>query len=44
MSRRTRNYAKRQMTWFTADKRITWLNGKKDPDTNLERIQTMFDA
>lgn len=39
LSRRTRNYAKRQMTWFTADKRITWLNGKKAPEKNLVRIR-----
>lgn len=25
LSQRTRNYAKRQLTWFRADKRITWL-------------------
>ena len=25
IKRRTRNYAKRQLTWFRADKRIRWL-------------------
>ena len=44
LSRRTRNYAKRQMTWFTADKRITWLNGKKDPGKNLLRIKEEISA
>ena len=44
LCRRTRNYAKRQMTWFTADKRITWLNGKKDQDTNVARIKEEFFA
>jgi len=26
IARRTRNYAKRQMTWFRANKRITWIS------------------
>jgi len=33
----TRNYAKRQVTWFRADKRVHWLTG-----TTQENIQTMM--
>lgn len=34
IKRNTRHYAKRQMTWFNADKRITWyqISSKKDLD------------
>lgn len=38
MQRRTRNYAKRQMTWFTADERVTWLNGRDSTERHLETI------
>ena len=27
ISRRTRNYAKRQLTWFRADERVRWMEG-----------------
>ncbi|MDP4192582.1 MAG: tRNA dimethylallyltransferase, partial [Bacteroidota bacterium] len=32
IKRNTRRFAKRQMTWFRADKRITWfdVSGEKD--------------
>ena len=28
----SRHYAKRQLTWFRADKSITWLDGQLEPD------------
>jgi tRNA dimethylallyltransferase len=36
IKQRTRNYAKRQLTWFRADKRIRWLPADEDhfPDVN----------
>ncbi|MFH1847090.1 MAG: tRNA (adenosine(37)-N6)-dimethylallyltransferase MiaA [Candidatus Omnitrophota bacterium] len=30
LKKNTRKYAKRQLTWFRADKRITWINADKD--------------
>lgn len=36
IKRNTRRYAKRQMTWFKADKRITWLKAENKND--LEKI------
>jgi tRNA dimethylallyltransferase len=37
----TRHYAKRQMTWFSADKNITWLDLKEDesPEETSTRIK-----
>jgi tRNA dimethylallyltransferase len=32
----TRNYAKRQLTWFRKDNRVNWIN--KDEFTNEEEI------
>jgi len=32
IARRTRNYAKRQLTWFRADARIRWLPGDMGMD------------
>jgi tRNA dimethylallyltransferase len=32
IKRNTRRYAKRQMTWFNADKRINWFNIKSEDD------------
>ena len=32
MQRNSRHYAKRQLTWFRADKSITWLDGQLEPD------------
>jgi tRNA dimethylallyltransferase len=34
LKRNTRRYAKRQMTWFNADKRIKWLNVSSPEDLN----------
>lgn len=38
LMRRTRNYAKRQLTWFKADPRITWLQGGAGTESNLQHI------
>ncbi len=40
IKKNTRHYAKRQMTWFNADKRIEWsdINSKKDLDLLAEKI------
>jgi tRNA dimethylallyltransferase len=34
----TRRYAKRQMTWFRADKRIVWINADRDTTKIVEEI------
>lgn len=36
MAQHTRNYAKRQLTWFRADERIRWL--LRGPDTDLDAL------
>ena len=36
MKKNTRNYAKRQLTWFRKDKRIQWIN--IDRENVIERI------
>jgi tRNA dimethylallyltransferase len=36
MAQHTRNYAKRQLTWFRADTRIRWL--MRGPDTDLDAL------
>jgi tRNA dimethylallyltransferase len=40
IKRNTRRYAKRQMTWFNADKRIDWIqiSSVKDLDLLAEKI------
>ena len=38
LARRTRNYAKRQLTWFKADQRIQWLEGTLDIKEHLHTI------
>ncbi len=35
IKRNTRRYAKRQMTWFGKDKRISWLNVNEDTDMKI---------
>lgn len=44
MKRNTRRFAKRQLTWFRADKRITWMkvDGKTDFDVLAKRIVRSF--
>ena len=39
IKRRTRNYAKRQLTWFRADKRIRWLPADED---HFPDVQTLL--
>ena len=38
LKRRTRNYAKRQITWFKAEKDLRWLNGEGGTDINTDII------
>ncbi len=38
LKRRTRNYAKRQMTWFKAEKAVKWLNGQDGTARNVDTI------
>lgn len=38
LKRRTRNYAKRQMTWFRAEKAVKWLNGQDGTARNVDTI------
>jgi tRNA dimethylallyltransferase len=30
MQQATRNYAKRQLTWFRKDERLTWIDASED--------------
>lgn len=39
LKQRTRNYAKRQLTWFRADSRVVWLPASQTADDMLNRIQ-----
>ncbi|HSK68816.1 MAG TPA: tRNA (adenosine(37)-N6)-dimethylallyltransferase MiaA [Candidatus Limnocylindria bacterium] len=41
--RRTRNYAKRQLTWFNADPRIRWLEGDAGMETLLDGMKRGLD-
>jgi tRNA dimethylallyltransferase len=36
--RQVRQYARRQLTWFRADRRVQWLPA--DPDMIVERLRT----
>jgi tRNA dimethylallyltransferase len=38
----TRNYAKRQMTWFRKDKEINWINGAEIVDSRLSFVVSRF--
>lgn len=38
----TRNYAKRQMTWFRRDKEIHWLKAENDYETNIRIIDSLL--
>ena len=44
LARRTRNYAKRQLTWFQADPRVRWLEAQEGLDANLARIIKEYEA
>ncbi|MHC1786677.1 MAG: tRNA (adenosine(37)-N6)-dimethylallyltransferase MiaA [Christensenellales bacterium] len=39
IKRRTRNYAKRQLTWFRADPRIAWLPCEMTEEDFIKRVQ-----
>ena len=41
LKRDTRRYAKRQMTWFRADKRIRWLDAREPVEVLSERVANM---
>lgn len=41
LQQRTRNYAKRQLTWFRADERITWMR-PESADNMAQRIATIY--
>ena len=34
----TRNYAKRQLTWFRKDTTITWINAEKDAFDKIRKL------
>ena len=38
----SRNYAKRQMTWFRHDKEIHWLNAADDIQKNIQQIEKLL--
>ena len=38
----SRNYAKRQMTWFRRDEAIHWLNAADDEQTNIQQIEKLL--
>ncbi|MEW6041372.1 MAG: tRNA dimethylallyltransferase, partial [Elusimicrobiota bacterium] len=38
VSQDTRNYAKRQITWFKADKQIRWFDSNQDPEIISRKI------
>jgi tRNA dimethylallyltransferase len=44
IKRRTRNYAKRQMTWFKADPRIKWFEVRAGVDDDAETLRTALEA
>ena len=39
IKRRTRNYAKRQLTWFRADPRVRWINEQMDEDSFIDMVR-----
>jgi tRNA dimethylallyltransferase len=38
LKQHTRNYAKRQLTWFRADERVEWIDGKRGARAAAEEI------
>ena len=38
----TRHYAKRQMTWFRADKEIYWLDAEQNVESNIQQIEELI--
>lgn len=43
IKRRTRNYAKRQLTWFRADPRIRWLPADESRFPDVQQILSMLE-
>ena len=41
LKKNTRNYAKRQLTWFRADKRIKWIDADRDIEQIVQDIAGM---
>ena len=39
IKKESRNYAKRQITWFKKDEKTIWLNGLNDKEQNVQIIQ-----
>lgn len=45
LARNTRHYAKRQLTWFRRDPRITWIDLSDDsPAVAVQRVHAIMDA
>ena len=38
IKKKTRHYAKRQLTWFRKNKTTIWLDGEKEPEENVKLI------
>jgi len=43
ITRNTKRYAKRQMTWFRRDGRIWWLDGGEDREMLVDRILERYE-
>jgi tRNA A37 N6-isopentenylltransferase MiaA len=44
MQRDTRHLAKRQLTWFRADKEIVWLHAERERGKIVEAVENFFRA
>lgn len=44
LKKNTRNYAKRQLTWFRADKRITWIDADRPAEEIAEDILKLIEG
>lgn len=42
LKKNTRNYAKRQLTWFKGDRRIEWIDSSSGPHRAVEEILTIL--
>ena len=42
LKKNTRNYAKRQLTWFRKDKRLNWITIKED-DSHQKIVKGIID-
>lgn len=42
--RRTRSYAKRQMTWFRSQKDVHWLNGAQNPASLVQEAMDVIES